>query len=557
MNISLRRTMALAFAVASAALLLGGCGGGGGSTTPTGVVSVDVTDAPSIDYAHVYITVKSVAFHADDTAGSGSPGWQTLTLAKPVTVDLAALASGRMYADTNGGTPLFSGLALHAGTYRQIRIFLAASEDPLAASASALGLAYNNEVQLPGDAGHYILRIPDAGDGIALVPESPLVVAAGGNVRLALDFNLNDDVVAVSPNGSAEYILKPRLGFFDMESAGAVTGTVSFGNLSTSRFVIKAEQVKSGAAYRVVRRWTSVDRSTGRFNLYPLPVFGNATTATYDILLRGRGVETAIVTGVKVHKGTTLSSGAVNLGTVAMQAGSDFTAQLGTAMHPTGSWMSFYQTVAGDSIPYEVRFRHLDPYTGRFGRAIPLSTGPIRVAAFDNAAGTVGTFADDTTSQGNFTAVANAAGFYGRGTPLTGITGTAGQAVAMTNQAANAPQVTAPATADSITATFDMSAMMMRLPTKGELFITHDGLIVDSLGTLTGDTSVATAMNAGGGTTNQVVMAGLPGGSAATPLPGAFYGAYAIGWGGGGIGTGATTGIDLMSGSAGATIGMK
>ena len=569
---------ALAFTLAA---LISACGGSGSTTpgsTPSGAVSLDVTDAPSLDYSHVYITVTKVGFHTDANAGSDDPAWQTVTLAAPVTVDLAQLANGTMYAGTNGGAALFSNFTLPVGTYRQIRIYLVSTEDALAASASALGLTYNNEVQQNGDSGHYALRIPTPDDGIRLVPESPVVVTAGGSVKLALDFNLNNDVVEVAPNGTTEFILKPRLGYFDMNTVGAVQGTVSFGNLSTSRIVVKAEQLKdpsdpgnaSGKNYRIVRRWTGVDKSTGAFTLYPLPVFGNATTATYDILVRGLGAQTAIVKGVTVHKGTTPATGGVNLGSITLNAGQQYTAQLTTAMHPSGAWMNFYQTVNGDAVPFEVRYRHLNPYTGLLWKSIELSTGPIQVYSYNAAAGSIGA-PTASPANGNFTVVADAVDFYGRGASMA-LAGTAGQAVLMANAVANAPAVAAPATANSITTVFDMTRMGQGLgfgmgkgmpgilkPTKGQLFVTHGGMIIDSLGTLTipADTSVGNAMNAGGGAGHPVVMMNLPGGSAGQALPGAFYGVYGLGWGGGVIVAGSTHGIDLRSGNATATVMMR
>ncbi|HXE96866.1 MAG TPA: DUF4382 domain-containing protein [Dongiaceae bacterium] len=551
------------------ALSLSGCGGSSTTATaPTvGKVSLDITDAPAMDYSHVYVTVTGVAFHTSNSAGFDSystaknAGWHKIDLPAPKTVDLAKLANGVMYADGNGGASLFEGLVLPEGRYQQIRIFLATTEDDLTASAAALGLTYNNEVILNGDATHYPLRIPTADEGIRLIPEYPVVVTAGGNVKIALDFNLNNDVVEVSPNGTKEFIIKPRLGYFDMGSVGAVKGTVSFGNLSTSRIVIKAEQVKTGAGYRVVRRWTGIDKTTGNFNLYPLPVFGNATTATYDILLRGRNVQTAIVRGVIVHKGTSLTSGAVDLGTVSMQPGTEFTTQLATSMHPTGSWINFYQTIAGDPIPYEVRCRHLDPYTGKFGKSEELSTGPIQIATFIPGQPLV--FTADTTSQGAFSTVADAPGFYGRGNAMAGISGASGQSVLMNISASDAPQVTGGATNGSISTVLDMSmfgtgkgrgmgmgSMNLLKPTKGQLFVTHGGMIVDSLGTLGGDAAVGTAMHNGGGTGNAVTVSNIPGN-----VNGAFYGVYGLGWGNGVITAGSTR-VD-MSGGSNATTRIK
>ena len=343
-----------------------------------------------------------------------------------------------------------------------------------------------------------------------------------------------------------------------MNSAGAVKGTVSFGNLSTSQLVIKAEQVKANTNYRIVRRWTTVDKATGAFNLYPLPIFGNATTATYDILLRGRNVQTAIVKGVQVHKGTSLASGAVDLGTITLQPGTEFTAQLATAMHPSGAWVNFYQTVTGDPIPYEVRYRHLDPYTGKFGTAMQLSTGPIQVATY--TPGQALAFLPDTSNNGSFSVVADAAGLYGMGASSTSkVSGSAGS----TNVpiAPNAPQAEATATATNVTTSFDMSILGSGMGygmgfgknfassklTKAQLFVTHGGMIIDSIGTLMGgDPTIVNAMHNGGSQTTS-----LPGGVA-----GASYGMYAVGWGNGVISAG-TTHVNLVNGSVTANIRMK
>ena len=539
MKITLWKLISLIIAALSLSLALSACGGGSGTTSatspPTGAVNLNVTDAPSMDYAHVYVTIKSIAFHVNDTAGSNTAGWQTVNLSAPVTVDLAQLANGKMYSDT-AGNPLFNGFVLPVGIYKQIRIFLSASEDTY--EGSIVGLTYNNEVQLPGDLTHYVLRIPTPDEGIRLVPESPVVVSAGGNVKIALDFNLNNDVVEVAPNGTKEFILKPRLGYFDMNSVGAVSGTVSFGNLSTSRFVIKAEQVKAGVNYRVVRRWTSVDKTTGKFNLYPLPIFGNNTTATYDILLRGIKAQTAIVKGVKVHKGTTLSTGAVNLGAITMQPGTDFTAQISSGMHPSGAWLNFYQTIAGDPIPYEVRYRHLNPYTGKMWKAIELSNSPIQVATYDNSAGTVGLFTADVTSQGTFSAISDAI-LYSRGASVT-----------VSNGPSPVPFIpgtpTAQSAANSITTTISMPARLMGM-TRGHLFITHGGLVVDSY-------DIDSMMVSGGGSKT---ISNLPGGTVSSPLAGAYYGVYAIGWGSGKLGFGTQRHIDLTSGDATSAITLR
>lgn len=564
---SVWRSLALLLAGAA---IISGCSSeqsAGVGTGGTGIlVALDVTDAPAIDYAHVFVTVTGVAFHTDPTAPfsdygtSKANGWQIVNLATPRTIDMAQLTNGTMYADLNGNASLFSGMTLPAGSYRQIRIFLASTEDAYVGSVP--GVIYNNEVQLNGDPAHYPLRVPSTDEGIKVLPESPVVATDGGNVRLALDFNLNDDVVRISPNGATEFIFKPRLGYFDMGSVGAVTGTVGFSNLSTSGIEVKAEQVKSGTNYRIVRRMTSPDRATGKFNLYPLPVFGNATTATYDILLRGRNMQTAIIKGVKVHKGASLAAGAIDLGKIDMQPGTEFSTQLATAMHPTGAWINFYQAIAGDAIPYEVGYRHLDPYTGKFGKAEGLSTGPILVAT--HVPGQSLIFTADSKSPGVLSAVADAPGLFDRGAPLSGISGAAGKSIAMTISEANSPQLSSPATAGKIDCIFDMTLLGTGTgvgmgmgnhpkvnPQKGHIFVTHGGMIIDSIGDLTGDTTVNASMRAGGGNGNPVELVNLP-----SNVANAVYGFYVLGWGNGFTVSGKAQGIDMRK-EANATVTIK
>ncbi len=566
-GLSVWRIMALC--LVSAAIITG-CSSGQNAGVGTGgtgtLIALDITDAPAIDYTHVYVTVTAVAFHTDTSAAfssystSKTAGWEVVKLAAPTTVDLAQLTNGTMYADLNGNSSLFSGMKLPAGRYQQLRIFLASTED--AYLGSKPGLTYNNELQLNNDSAHYPLRIPSAEGGIKVLPESPLVVAASGNIRLALDFNLNDDIVKVSPNGATEFIFKPRLGYFDLGRVGAVKGTINFANLSSSRIEVKAEQLKTGNVYRVVRRITAVDKNTGTFNLYPLPVFGNATTATYDILIRGRNIQTSIVKGVKIHSGTNQTNG-IDLGTISMNPGTEFTAQVGAAIHPTGSWLNFYQKIAGDSVPYEVSSRHLDPYTGKFALPVNLSTDTIRVAT--HAAGSPLLFATDNTSSGMFSVVADAPEFFAKGMELTGITAAAGQNYSIAMAGANLPQISTPATTGSIRCVFDMALLgtgtgsgmgmgrHIGYPPKGQIFVTHGGMIIDSLGNLGGDSSVNSALSAGGGMAYPVNLLNIPGN-----IPNAVYGIYALGWGNGYLAAGKALDIDLKSGgSVAVTIKMK
>jgi len=535
---AMRSFLGRAAALFFLAFALAGCTGS--KIEPYGTVDVDLIDAPAIEYLHVYITVNKIAFHASPDAGNNADGWQVYDIsAEPVTIDLAQLINGKLYADTTADKlPLFSGVALPVGTYRQIRLFLAPTEDKtLARSAIAQGLLYNNQATFE-DGSNAPVRLPNSGEGIKLIPETPLVVAAGKNMRLALDFNLMDDMFDVYPEGQIECILKPRLGFFDMGGVGAIKGKVVFSNSSTPYLSIKAEQVVAGRECRVVRRTTTQDEDDGSFNLYPLPVLGNNDTAVYDILLRGRNMQTVIVKNVKVNKGTSLTDGAVDLGTITMNPGSEFSAQLAAAMHPSGAWLNFYQTLATDPVPFVVDIRHLNPYTGKFATPIELPSSAIQVYDFSSGS-MVGPIIDATTSPGSYFAVTEAV-LYGLSGGVS-VSGESGTMVTFT------PGTLTPfPSANRIDAAISVPASTLGSLNRGYLFITSGGLIIDCY-------QVDALMAAGGGS---YTIPNLPGGTLATSLPGAYYDVIVLGWDGEEMVSGSRFNIDLTTGDSTASITM-
>ncbi len=547
----------LAAATLFVSVSLGGCGGGGSGNASTGTVSVGVTDAPNTSFQHVWITVKEVWFHTSNVAGTNDPGWLKYPLKDAggnptaVTVDLAALANGAAPSTIWNGS-----ITLPVGTYQQIRIFLADTDNETLTNFNLPGFSYNgasytvkynNEVDYLDSSNTFQqapLEIPSSDDGISVIPETPIVVTATSNNKLVLDFNTEDVVGPITPKGTPEFILKPRLKYFDMSQAGTITGVIS--SSSGYNFVVKAEKLYNNPSnsadpnngqFFVVRRATGL-AGQGQFSLFPV------AAGTYDILLRGRNVQTYVIQQVTVAAGAT-----TNLGTINMASGSEYTAQLQTAYHPTGAWINFYQSVDG-SKPYEVRFRHLDPYVGKFYQSIPLSTGQVNLATWQNVTPIAFTAYNPDQGLGTFW-TAPGAEQYARVTPSVACTvsGAAGQ----TSDSLFTPAtLTAAPTSDSITAAFMLPSRMSNfLPISGQLFVTHGGLIIDGIGTLTGDTTIGTAMHNGGGAGNVVTIGNLPGGSTAGSLPGAFYGLYAAGWGGGRITLGAAHGIDLRNGSQG------
>ncbi|WP_243374221.1 DUF4382 domain-containing protein [Geotalea sp. SG265] len=534
--------------IAMTTLLTAGCGGGGGggAAAPSGTASIHITDAPDLNYDHVWITVTEAWFHKLDTDDLTDTGWIKFPLATPRTIDLASLSAGQTQE-------VWSGLKLPAGKYGQIRVFLAPTEGPAKGSLPS-GVTFNNEVDFTDGTGSHKapLRIPSPAQGIKVVPETPIVVTSG-DLKLALDFNVGEDVVeifrqgqmssaqnlAAVPTRAKEFILKARLRYFDMNSAGALTGTVAppatafgnassafrnisgaFTNLSSSfrtafknytgkNFTVKAEQVNPVTSLRQARRSTTID-NRGRFTLYPLPVFGTATTATYDLVIRGRNVETIVINGVKVHKGSSPDkSTAISNRPIRLTTGSEYAVNVNAK--PAGAAVTFYQTLPTDPVPYEIRFRHIDPFstTGSFSTPIELSSGPLHVGAFSNGGPITLTSVTPTEGQGVFFAIATAELF--NPSPRTSVS-------SLTPLIAFSPlAISAPAEARTISGKITVKDAGLD---QGIMLITHGGTLVDTL-------DLSDKVKVGD---NPYTTGKLPGGTTAAPLSGALYDLFVLGW---------------------------
>ncbi|MFA6148464.1 MAG: DUF4382 domain-containing protein [bacterium] len=473
------------------AALMAGCGGGSGSGA-SGTAQISLTDAPSTDetFDNVLITVKEVWFHKSDAAGPGEAGWLKFPLPSPRTVDLARL--------TDGAVSQILDRTLPVGNYQQIRILLADTNDNTWLSP------FNNEVIVGGEA--FPLRIPAPAHGIALVGH--FRVTDGGTLRLAIDFDIGHDVVQVTRNGETEYILKPRLRYFDLDDAGAIRGQVDAATRSAGyNFVFKAEQKSGDGSRYVVKRFTGI-RADNTFLLSFLPP-GN-----YDVVLRGRGVETVIVRGVPVARGTVTDLGPA----IGMPAGTEFYAN--TTTNPTGAWVNFYQTldnaVTGvPEAPYEIRFRHVDPLTGSFHVPIALSNGPVHFGAYNS--GSAISFQPVTPTEwagGNagFTAVADALLF--QPTPFVPFDNTSAGPVFGGRMAVMAG--TTPYTASGTISSFMGRSMTLD---NNVIFVVHNGLVVDAYRNLNVPMAMGPGMHVAYSTQP------LPGG-----FRGAFYGIDGLGW---------------------------
>jgi len=487
----------------SAVLILSSCstsGGGSGTGSTEGAVNVSITDAPAYGYNNVWITVKSLWFHTSDTAGPGDSAWLKYDVT-PYTVDLLTLGNGGI------SSAIWDNIKLPIGTYKQIRILLAGTADMLTASASSNGLNYNNEVV--DAAGAHPLWIPDCSHGIRVA--GTFAVTTSSALNLAIDFDAGDDVVDITRKGVTEYFLKPRLAYFDLDNVGAIVGTIdstAAGNNATAEFVFKAEAPNGDttpAEYHVVKRATVYDTTNNQFVLYPL------APGTYDIILRGVGYETVILKGVPVTKGTTPSSGATVVPTITMTPGSDYTVTADDGvLTPTGSWINFYQTLplAGE-LPYEVRTRDLNPFTGGF-KSFKLSSSAILSGNYVDST-TTPTLTEYTPVEGlgGFSAVQIAV-LYNRSTSVT-VTPTTNTDLAT---AGFTPLTPSTPSANSISGSIVVPSELQNKMDSGKLFVVYGGMILNTI-------DVASQMVTGGA----YIMSNLPGGAAKT-----IYGVDALGW---------------------------
>ncbi len=502
-----RKSLVLCVILLVSGFLLQGCSGGGSSNaTPTGYAQISLTDAPG-DFDHVWITVKEVWFHPSDAAGPNDVGWQKYSLPTPITVDLLTL-DGKVSSSPLGNIPLA------VGNYQQIRLVLVGHDAPLAASASSAGLTFNDEVVVGSTISP--LRIPDVSNGIKL--SGVFSITNGGTLRLAIDFDAGHDVIDL---GNGEFVLKPRLAYFDFDNMGAIIGHINLASApsGTAHFVVKAERLNDplNPQYYVVRRYTVVSipstTTMGTFVLYPVPA---VATTNYDILIRGVGYETTIIRGVPVTKGSTPTNNETIVPAISMTTGTDYSAS-GSIASPTGAWVNFYQTLATSATgtteyPYEVRYRHFFPLTGTFAN-YALSNSELQYGTYN--ASSISTV--PVTPQEGIGAYQASAGalLYNR----SALPGIGSPNITFSAPAVAFAQLTPKSgVANSISGTIDMSGIPLAnysQLTKGYVFAVLGGMIVNSV-------DVHSTMSGGGGAYT------IP--NVASGFPGAFYGVEAIGW---------------------------
>lgn len=291
----------------SGALLTSGCGSSSspmnsGSTMAS--VNVTVSDpstcsAPQGPFSHIFVTITDVEIHSSSSAGLNDPGWIDLTPGlkqSPMQVDLLGQANNQCFLATLGST-----MEIQAGTFQQIRIFLASNSTSVSgnrcgSTANCVMLTSNpNSPQA-------LLLSSESQTGIKIPPGQmaggSFTVAAGQTKDLDIDFNACESIVT---EGNGQFRLKPVLhgGEVSLTSSsinGKIVDSASSQPISGGTAVVALEQKDSSGVDRVVME--TVTDSTGAFVFCPVPA------GTYDVVavaINGSQVDygATVITGVQ------------------------------------------------------------------------------------------------------------------------------------------------------------------------------------------------------------------------------------------------------------------
>lgn len=524
MNYSKLRTLLAAGTLSALAVACGG-GSSSGSGLSQGTANVSIMDAPG-DYNHVYVTIAAVWFHTSNLAGPDDTGWLKYPLTAPITVDLLSLENGTMLQ-------AFGGLTLPAGDYQQIRVFLIDNSVALTASASALNLSFNDEVFYDNTSGAGAtapLEIVSPSKGIAIY--GTFQVTSTAPINLALDFDVNRDVLPFFAGNMEDFVLKPRLSYFDLSHVGAITGSVECGDLLANGgagfaygIVVKAEVPSSDGTYETVDRETGLNLDLANdsctFTLYPVHIPVGASSASYDVMIRGRDMSSIIVQGVPVQVGQDVSSATeLSSDPLMLTQGTEYTANMPTNMpvSPTGADVRFYQTVPGTAATYEIRTQGVNPFTGIFTNDEPLSLDALQVGAY--MAGGDPTLAAVTPNEGlgGFVPWGDAP-YFMRTEALSGtLTPSLNNPSSFT---VGALSIASGASADSISGNLTQS--VAGTFDSGYLVVSHDGYIVTTI-------PLSGVLTLNGGAGGAYSIANLPGGSSGQSLSAGLYYLHGFLW---------------------------
>lgn len=396
-------------------LFLSACGSGGGSSksssnndTPaplTGTLNIKATDGAATEYDHVWVTLTGAAINSNANAvwSQADSSWQSLTLATPITIDLAALENGNL-------SDVLATFTLPVGSYKQIRLFLAGSEDQLTSSAQATAtnqssaLKWNNQIEFTDSSGvihEAPLEFPYPSQGVRI--QGAFTVSSVNILNVGIDFDLEKELIPYQLGSSTAFTFNgDQINYFDLSGTGGIVGQLDASqlcpvdnrNVPTSTtscaydIQAKAELVSADGKRHYSALSTRVNPKTGAFTLYPLNQLDSSQNALfYDVVIQGKQMETIIATDVQPTVGTNPTN--LQLTPISLNLlSTEYQAQLSSPASPlTEGHSVFQQTVSSGGLPYEIKWVNTDPFTGLFNTPVTLEIGTVQVGKFPNFEG--------------------------------------------------------------------------------------------------------------------------------------------------------------------------
>lgn len=271
----------------------------GGSSSQTGFVNTVISDpapckAPTGSYSAVWITVTDVEIHNSNTGE-----WKDLTPGMPPTqVNLLNEPSTECFLAMLGAKT-----ELQAGTYEQIRIHLADTNDHSVKLQTSNGCGTDPNAPLncviTGSVSPLLLSSEDK-NGIKIpsgqIAGGNFTIAAGQTKDLDIDFSACASIVI---QGNGQYRLKPVLHAGEVSLNSAINGKIvdaGNNNLPIDGTILVALEKREGNTDRVFL--STLADANGNFALCPVP------GGTYDLVavaISRSGVvyATTVLTGIQ------------------------------------------------------------------------------------------------------------------------------------------------------------------------------------------------------------------------------------------------------------------
>lgn len=263
-----------ATAILASFLLLFSCSDANDKNSPTGSLSVQLTDAPFlydlVKEANVTIFKIDARYKGDvemDTTGT-SEGSFVVLMEDEIQVNLLELTNGITENLLNADVPV--------GTYDLIRVYV-----------KGVNVVLNDETV-------YDLKVPSgAQTGIKVFVKPGIVVSGGLTSDLLLDFDVSKSFVAIGGHDNLSgFNFKPVIKASNLSTAGTLTGAVTT-LVEETQVALEGAQVSVIVADTI--NTTTFTDVSGNYTIMGL------SAGTYNVMVELEGYNAAAVEGVTIE----------------------------------------------------------------------------------------------------------------------------------------------------------------------------------------------------------------------------------------------------------------